>query len=46
MMPAHIHAQDAAGFAVLMLIFVAVIIWRDMRKEEKENERDRNKTLH
>lgn len=46
MMPAHIHAQDAAVFAAVMLLIVVVVVWWDIRKERKENDRDRNKTLH
>lgn len=35
MMPAHIHAQDAAFFAFVMLVLIVIVIWWDIRKESK-----------
>lgn len=37
MMPLHEAAQSVAWFAVVVLVGIAVVLWFDIKKEEKKN---------
>jgi hypothetical protein len=37
MMPLHEAAQSVAWFAVVVLVGIAVVLWFDIKKEEKRN---------
>jgi hypothetical protein len=37
MMPLHEAAQSVAWFAVVVLVGIAVVLWFDIKREEKRN---------
>lgn len=36
----HIHAQDAAWFVLFVFVIIGVVLWRDYRKEIKNDRKD------
>lgn len=42
----HIHAQDAAWFFGFVMLIVIIVLWRDARKELREEKERKQKQLH